>query len=490
MRHIISLFTSLTLLMMTMACNEIENVGFDAESITNRLTVISNGTVLVTQNEASGIADLFVRSNAGNNYFPTKSAGITSKIISSTETIREDGQNLMYVFNYEGGGFVIVGSTRNYYPILAYSDNGSFVLQEDMGAVDVWLDETKVCIKNSSALSDETKVQMQKLWARYDGTYSDHSTIDKSARRPQTRSTGEDACWERIDELYDLYGNEGWTFLPLSFVEDVFDDAGLSSCYDDICYYANQNHSALNETVIGYKNAPIYDQEGPLLSSDWHQGSPYNSLCQNNCAAGCATIAIAQVMRYHLFPQPPGNLSWNNIPASFSSWNSNYQHPELIMLVRQYLGLSGTDTGVSNNDIEDALDAIGFDVDMTSHNYVSVRNELFGYSNPVIMTGYSVNFLSLPNGHCWVCDGVQENTYNQITFFTENQPYGAGTFTQGMYSHNSPGIEGGNVYLYFHMNWGWSPSSLNGWYAYNNFTSAPDGNNYQYLRKDFYVATP
>ena len=61
----------------------------------------------------------------------------------------------MHIFNYEDGGFIIVGATRNYYPILAYSDKGSFVLKDDMGPVDVWLEETKVCIKNSE-LSDET----------------------------------------------------------------------------------------------------------------------------------------------------------------------------------------------------------------------------------------------------------------------------------------------------------------------------------------------
>ena len=101
------------------------------------------------------------------------------------------------------------------------------------------------------------------------------------------------------------------------------------------------------------------------------------------------------------------------------------------------------------------------------------------------MTGYKVG-----SGHCWVCDGAIENIVNQITFFTENQPYGAGTFTQGMYSYNNPGIEGGIVYLYFHRNWGWYSPNLNGWYAYNLITDTGQSGNYQYLRQDFFVDVP
>ena len=74
----------------------------------------------------------------------------------------------MYVFNYVDGGFVIVSATREYYPILAYSDKGKFELKEDMGPVDVWLDETKVSIKNCSRLSDEDKEQMRSLWSHYE----------------------------------------------------------------------------------------------------------------------------------------------------------------------------------------------------------------------------------------------------------------------------------------------------------------------------------
>lgn len=38
----------------------------------------------------------------------------------------DNGNPSIYVINYKNGGFVLVSATRNYYPILAFSDKGSF----------------------------------------------------------------------------------------------------------------------------------------------------------------------------------------------------------------------------------------------------------------------------------------------------------------------------------------------------------------------------
>lgn len=48
-------------------------------------------------------------------------SNITRKIennISKFETIEKDGTNYMYIFNFTKGGFVIVGGSKDYYPIL------------------------------------------------------------------------------------------------------------------------------------------------------------------------------------------------------------------------------------------------------------------------------------------------------------------------------------------------------------------------------------
>nr|MCR5828202.1 C10 family peptidase [Bacteroidales bacterium] len=411
---------------------------------------------------------------------------------------REDGQDLMYIFNYEDGGFVIVGSTRNYYPILAYSDKGSFELQDDMGPVDVWLDETKVSIKNSGSLDNETKAQMQNLWERYDGTFVDPAQELLAARRPQTRSAGEDSCWAEIERLQAQYGSEGWTFLPLSFVEDLFDDLGLYNEYANICYYAAQNHSALNETVIGYKN-PVHNEVGPLIGTNWHQVSPFDDLCPGDCPAGCGPVAVAQLMKFY---EKPTSMTWNvftfgwdRLPPVPDVTDTTERHAHLIRYLWQKLQVTVSPplkVKTSATKIKNGLESMGYTANISNpHSNASVKEQLLIYSRPVIMYGRDS---SDTDGHFWVCEGAKEIDPYQIIYYTENQPYGAGTFTQGMYSLSNPGIiGGGNPSLDFYMNWGWgvpTPYSgpLNGWFSSNNVSV--DTCNFVNDRKDIFVSYP
>ena len=95
--------------------------------------------------------------------------------------------------------------------------------------------------------------------------------------------------------------------------------------------------------------------------------------------------------------------------------------------------------------------------------------------NPVIMYGWESDASSALS-HAWVCDGVRQAVYNQLQFFTENQPYGAGNFTQGMYTISNPGLIGqpvGSPIYTYHMNWGMIITSYNGWFAANYNFSTP-----------------
>jgi len=468
------------------ACDGIEtNLHGTESAIAKRKTSTIIRDVNVSKNEAIDVANRFVRSNADGNIIQTKSAFASTKMIRSSETIREDGNNLMYVFNFQGGGFVIVGSTRNYYPILAYSNEGSFVLQDDMGPVDVWLDETKVSIKNSSSLDNDTKTQMHNLWSMYDDTYVDPAQELLSVRRPQTRSTGEDACWDRIDSLQAEHGIDGWTYLPLAFVEDLFTDLGLSSVYANICYSASQNNSALNETVIGYRY-PAINQVGPLLETEWHQYAPFNDLCPNQYPAGSGVIAAAQLMKYYekplSVPMPDGTyISWSDIPESPSVTPNKI--PELISgLGQKFYANYGASVTITTpaNVIAGLVDLDYAGTVYTNNNESNYRNWIFNGHGPVIMYGYNSNYLG-SEPYLWVADGVRQAVYNQIQFYTENQPYGAGNFTQGVYTYSNPGLIGnpiGTVIYTYHMNWGMNNGAYNGWYYANISYSTPIDYNY------------
>lgn len=491
MKHFFKFSATLTMLLLTVACNEIDKIGFEANPSLGQMKANQTQSVIVNHAEAQIIANKFMQFGAGNPGVATKSAN--SNRVSSSTTVREDGHDLMHVFNYENGGFVIVSATRNYYPVLAYSDKNSFVLKEDMGPVDIWLDETKVSIKNSGSLDEATKSQIQNLWARYAGTYVDPTQELLAARRPQTRSTGEDACWERIEELQSLYGNQGWTFLPLSQLEDLFDDYDLSSIYDNICYSATQNHSALNETVIGYKDTPYYTTSvGPLLDTyNWHQGSPFNLLCPNLCDAGCTVIAAAQIVKYYehapIYPLQWGSTTfyWNNILDGPDN-SSTTRQPHFIQYIASYIpgiDYANGDWGATPSQLKSGMENLGYTASLQNHSQIVVDNQILQGNKPVLMGGYDAD----GDGHAWICDGEKQYIYNYITFFTENQPYGAGTFTQGMYSISSPGTEGGLVRPYYHMKFGAEYGAYDDWYIENYFISGCD---FHYSRKDITVTCP
>ena len=136
------------------ACNKVDVSSIVTEDAAVLQIPSRERDATVTPSDAAILAELFANSADGIAGMATKVGTKRSSKISSSATVREDGQDLMYIFNYEDGGWVIVGSTREYYPILAYSDKGKFELQDDMGPVDVWLDGTKVSIKHAAELCD------------------------------------------------------------------------------------------------------------------------------------------------------------------------------------------------------------------------------------------------------------------------------------------------------------------------------------------------
>lgn len=54
---------------------------------------------------------------------------------------------------------------------------------------------------------------------------------------------------------------------------------------------------------------------GPELKTDWHQGVPYCADAVNSYA-GCATIAVTQIMKYHEWP---AKFRWSDIRTTMNT---------------------------------------------------------------------------------------------------------------------------------------------------------------------------
>jgi len=115
-------------------------------------------------------------------------------------------------------------------------------------------------------------------------------------------------------------------------------------------------------------------QVGPLLSSSWHQGEPYNLLCPESddcghCSVGCVALAGAQIMRYWAWP-PEGvgypyndTYDWLNMPdKAESSWSDDDARVKAVAELCYEIGdavkmqycLKGCDSGANIYDMNDA----------------------------------------------------------------------------------------------------------------------------------------
>jgi len=206
---------------------------------------------------------------------------------------------------------------------------------------------------------------------------------------------------------------------------------------------------------------------GPLLTTTWDQGWPYNAMCPEDPSgpgghtwAGCTATAMAQILKYWNFPEggvgyysyiPRFNPQYGSQSVFFNETDYAWEEMESTATSDNYEAISALmyHAGVSS-DMDYSTSGSGahlyravygfkrnFDFsDSIIQEYRSQHNDSTWLQliksnidnlRPVLMDGYNA---SLEYGHAWVCDGYDQNDY-------------------------------------LHINWGWS-GSLDGFWQFNN----------------------
>lgn len=261
-----------------------------------------------------------------------------------------------------------------------------------------------------------------------------------------------------IDEVTGAELDENDMWHPYSNPNNIFDFRRCELSYSDY------SDSKTSELVIP-------------LNTKWNQTPPYNNLMplaktgqfkysNGRVAAGCVTIAVAQIMAYYRKGYNLQSNQWDAMTAnkSLSSCSSAGIDAATKMIRYVYDGI-GADPGP----------------DGTSAYTVSARNFLsdngFGGSgdrSPNVNELYSsanmkrliyadgINISDPSTGHAWVIDGVRKYTQtSRDTYDCDN--YGGG----GTYLKVSP-YPKTSLYWYIKCNWGWGGTS-DGWFNYDTF---------------------
>lgn len=446
----LKLTTSLIGILLCVSCtNSLDVDGIkSADIVENKISALSETeNSFISETQAIFVAGKF------QNLPQTRSE--REENIDVQTLFDENNKPLMYIINYPNRRFVVVGATKNYYPILAYSDKNNLSMTQASG-LEEWLEETKYAIKESDSFDENITSRMKFLWNFYEEP-QEEKNIETRASAEENR-----VMRARMSELMYLY--PGYVCRPLSQCSSSDFPLYGTEIYENLCRLASQFNTPLEYTICGIKNNNRNQIVNPLIQTEWHQEKPFNSP-YNSKPIGCTTVAIAQIMKFHQFPT---RYNWSGMPITDYEATS-YTHG----LISDILTAVGIDPNKSSSatidEAKSAFESFQYVVRKRDHNIEDVKNELLNNKRPVCMTGIDKND---QGGHAWVCDGINAYTH-EVLYFIECREGSPGNYSYRSIDGPSPespsvmGYTGTNL----HMNWGWKDKGYgngNGWFQSND----------------------
>jgi hypothetical protein len=298
-------------------------------------------------------ADISFKNANNSKTNKNSSEGIVKKEIESIKEVKnEKNKAIFYVINYVEGGYIILSADNRMQPIIAFSDNGKFIVDESKYSEGLksWIinaEKQIVAIQKSTVQQTDN----QKLaWRLVKNTLVNQNLYAKPPA---------DQCYEHTEiETKGPYINTTW-------------DQTRGFNY-----------------MLPYINCEGYSTQ---------------------VLAGCVPIAMAQIMKYYNYPT---NYNWSLMdPAYATTVTANFIVDIHNAIRAVYPGqpmYSCDATGVSSSANMGLVLKTQFrysSADWSSYNYQTVKDNIIG-GKPVLLSG-SGNY----GGHMWVCDGYRTTKY-------------------------------------------------------------------------------
>ena len=423
-----------------------------------KMDVIENDEASITTEEVHKIiakAYLLINKDDNNNSLITLN-DYTLRTINDN-----DGNIALYIANFKGNkGFVVVSATKDYEPILALSEKGSFPDYDKTPApLEAWKKETIIAIKNSKNIQLDSLAKFHNRWK----SLINPTVIPYVSGYNNNQNRDHNTIWHN---QLSTWLNAGYTLHGLN-EHQITGDSQIDNL---MRYYAqnevNPGYDWMSFSVVVEQHLGTYSSYN-LIQSNWQQDNHYNDSCPTEngllTLAGCGPIAMGQVMRYYQFP---ANKDWANMPY-------NYATPTTAQFLREIgdncyvlYGLSQSTTNLSL--VKNALNYYGYNANMDYHNKSRVISCL-NQNRPVIMRGTITTSIGTGE-HQWVASGYMGGSY-----FTRYELYVMDTPTtiSCPYSFDT---NYGIIQDHIYMNWGWGPNTGNGFY-YDNGNEIVPGTN-------------
>lgn len=207
----------------------------------------------------------------------------------------------------------------------------------------------------------------------------------------------------------------------------------------------------------------------PLLTTQWSQGSPYNSLCPSNSVTGCVATAMAQVMKYHNYPTK-GIGFHSYIPETHPEYGTQTVDFNSIFYdwANMFDNYGSSSTPDQQLAVATLMYSCGVSVDMkydtksSSASTASVADALksyFGYSSDV-----HHELRSKHSDSEWIALLKADLDLHRPIQYYGNGDDGGHSFVCDGYREDN----------YFHFNWGWG-GNCDDYYLVSNLNPGPGG---------------
>lgn len=404
---------------------------------------IPHSTTPLSQEEAVKVARQF----SALNGVQTKANG--AKEVSSVYAIENNqGNPAMYAVNYgKDDGFVIVNTSRKYFPVLAFSEKGHYAQDRNSSGLDIWINEQKTMIEAAETLPLDSLTVVSRSWLNYEKNNTTTKVQTKSGNTYMPFRDSAIAEWEL----------EGYECMDLETSAMYLNPI----IYNEWCELAeeqsNTNYDYMESAVVLYYTTENTSQIGPFLSTTWGRYEPYNEgLNQINGLyppAACSIVAMSQIMRYYEWPT---SYSWSSMYNNTASYYQKLLYYNLGEAANTTYNLNGSHASIYN--VRNAItnNQFNYNASVISHSLSVVESNILN-GKPVFMQGQQDS-----SAHAWVCDGRQTNTlaiHLTLMVFTPDDRYSQLMGGHGYYSDS-------NTYKYYHMNWG-EEGDADGWF-YND----------------------
>lgn len=407
MKNVFSLLFLSSILLV--GCEKIEDIessevetelNFDATSLLDRSLTNLN------LSDATTVANIF-----RNKAFPvlTRSMEETTVVPVKSET----GEDLLYVINYGNeNGYVLVGATKNYQPILAYSDSGHFNAEEELQNENPFLGAYMEDISSVINIeSDSLRMKYALKWEEYENPLK-----DTQANNMQPSSQDVAALKAQAISTYTNLGYECFNMsaVPYFIAPSPNDPNRAQNIINDICSHTHPAYDCMEDNLFLLKRDNI--QINPLLVTDWNQYTyPYTV---NGCW-GSAPIAIAQIMNFY---QWPAEINWQQITNPLNASNLT-PFLDLMNTIGQAIhpyyytvAFDGEDeTYVLFNNVETGLNQLGYSFNSQQTEDLNNVYEPLRNGIPLLLWGVEHNSTRNNPQQMWICDGYRKN-YREFSF--------------------------------------------------------------------------